>query len=246
MIYRKLIRFFLVAVLVVTFQSSYSLNNYDERLYGCFVSSNMAEWERVMTDLERDLDATQNIQIEFQLLHAQYGYIGFLIGSSKTIVASEYIAKADKHIEKLLKANPRWVEVIALNAAILAYKIAIAPYKVIYLGARSVWMLDDALEMDSDNPFVLIEKGNSKHYAPSFIGGNPQKAIAFYQKAANKIKESNQTKTWWYLNTLTQMALAAEKAKDYKLALKIYKEILSMEPNFKWVKDDLYPRILKK
>jgi tetratricopeptide (TPR) repeat protein len=93
---------------------------------------------------------------------------------------------------------------------------------------------------------VLIEKGNSKHYAPSFVGGDPKEAIVFYHRAITNLNGSNQTRSWWYLNTLTQIALAAEKAKDYKLASKTYKEILSIEPNFKWVKDELYPRFLKK
>ncbi len=244
-IFRSFILFLLPFIFVVKVGSANS-SVYDNRLYNCFVSNNMQEWQKVIVDLEMEFEATKSINTEFQLLHAQYGFIGFLLGSKRTSLGEEYIAKADKHIASLLKLNPKWVEVMALEAAIIAYKISIRPYKAPFLGPKSISLIDDALELEPNNIYALIEKGNSKHYAPSFVGGSPTEAIVNYQKAITNIKVSNKTKTWWYLNTLTQMALAAEKAKNYTLASKMYKEILSIEPNFKWVKDELYPKFIKK
>ncbi len=245
MIFRKFILFLLPFLFVVKVGSANS-SVYDDRLYNCFISSDMLEWQRVIVDLEKEYEATKSIKTEFQLLHAQYGFIGFLLGSKRTSLGEEYIAKADKHIASLLKSNPKWVEVMALEAAIIAFKISLRPYKAPFLGPRSMSLIDDALKLEPNNVYALIEKGNSKHYAPSYVGGSPTEAIVQYQKAITSIKSSNTTKTWWYLNTLTQLALAAEKAKNYTLASKTYKEILSIEPNFKWVKDELYPKFLKK
>jgi tetratricopeptide (TPR) repeat protein len=242
---RKTILLFALTSLVTISLNSHAYN-FDDKLYHCYISSDMVEWQKVIVDLEKELDVTKSSDIEFQLLHAQYGFIGFLLGSKRTSMAEEYIPKADLHIASLLKTNPDWAEVIALEAAIIAYKISISPYKVVFLGPRSIRLLDNALELAPTNVYVLIEKGNYKHYAPSFVGGNPKEAIIFYQKAISNLNASNQTRTWWYLNTLTQIALAAEKAKDYKLASKTYREILALEPNFKWVKDYLYPQLLKK
>ncbi len=245
MISRTFILFFLPFLFVVNTGLANS-SIYDDRLYNCFVSSDMLEWQRVIADLEKEFETTKSVKVEFQLLHAQYGFIGFLLGSKRTSLGEEYIAKADKHIASLLKSNPKWVEVMALEAAIIAYKISLSPYKAPFLGPRSMSLIDDALELDPNNIYALIEKGNSKHYAPSYVGGSPTEAIVNYQKAITNIKASSKTKTWWYLNTLTQLALAAEKAKSYTLASKTYKEILAIEPNFKWVKDELYPKFLKK
>ncbi|BDX39396.1 hypothetical protein CYCD_27510 [Tenuifilaceae bacterium CYCD] len=245
MISRKLILFALPFLLLANPISANS-SVYDDRLYSCFVSSDMLEWERVMVDLEKEFETTKSVKVEFQLLHAQYGFVGFLLGSNRTSLGEEYIAKADKHIANLLKSNPKWVEVMALQAAVLAYKISLSPYKAPFLGPKSINLIADALELEPNNMYALIEKGNSKHYAPSYVGGSPAEAIVNYQKAITNIKASSKTKTWWYLNTLTQLALAAEKAKNYTLASKTYKEILSIEPNFKWVKDELYPKFLEK
>lgn len=245
MIFRSFILFLLPFLFVAKVGSANS-SVYDDRLYSCFISSDMLEWQKVITDLEKEFETTKSVNVEFQLLHAQYGFIGFLLGSKRTSLGEKYIAKADKHIASLLKSNPKWVEVMALEAAIIAYKISIRPYKAPFLGPRSMGLIDDALEIEPNNIYALIEKGNSKHYAPSYVGGSPTEAIVQYQKAITGIKSSNKTKTWWYLNTLTQLALAAEKANNYTLASKTYKEILSIEPNFKWVKDELYPKFLKK
>jgi len=245
MIFRSFILFLLPFLFVAKVGSANS-SLYDDRLYSCFISSDMLEWQKVITDLEKEFETTKSVNVEFQLLHAQYGFIGFLLGSKRTSLGEEYIAKADKHIASLLKSNPKWVEVMALEAAIIAYKISIRPYKAPFLGPRSMGLIDDALEIEPNNIYALIEKGNSKHYAPSYVGGSPTEAIVQYQKAITGIKSSNKTKTWWYLNTLTQLALAAEKANNYTLASKTYKEILAIEPNFKWVKDELYPKFLKK
>ena len=245
MIFRSFI-LLLLPILFVIKSGSANLSLYDDRLYNCFVLSDMMEWQRVIVDLEKEFETTKSVKVEFQLLHAQYGFIGFLLGSKRTSLGEDYIAKADKHIASLLKSNPKWVEVMALEAAIIAYKISLRPYKAPFLGPRSMSLIDDALELDPNNIYALIEKGNSKHYAPSFVGGSPTEAIVNYQKAIANIKVTSKTKTWWYLNTLTQLALAAEKAKNYTLASKTYKEILAIEPNFKWVKDELYPKFLKK
>lgn len=245
MIFRSFI-LLLLPILFVIKSGSANLSLYDDRLYNCFVLSDMMEWQRVIVDLEKEFETTKSVKVEFQLLHAQYGFIGFLLGSKRTSLGEDYIAKADKHIASLLKSNPKWVEVMALEAAIIAYKISLRPYKAPFLGPRSMSLIDDALELDPNNIYALIEKGNSKHYAPSFVGGSPTEAIVNYQKAIANIKVSSKTKTWWYLNTLTQLALAAEKAKNYTLASKTYKEILAIEPNFKWVKDELYPKFLKR
>lgn len=245
MIFRSFI-LLLLPILFVIKSGSANLSLYDDRLYNCFVLSDMMEWQRVIVDLEKEFETTKSVKVEFQLLHAQYGFIGFLLGSKRTSLGEDYIAKADKHIASLLKSNPKWVEVMALEAAIIAYKISLRPYKAPFLGPRSMSLIDDALELDPNNIYALIEKGNSKHYAPSFVGGSPTEAIVNYQKAIANIKVSSKTKTWWYLNTLTQLALAAEKAKNYTLASNTYKEILTIEPNFKWVKDELYPKFLKR
>ena len=59
--------------------------------------------------------------------------------------------------------------------------------------------------------------------------------------------ESGAVKTDWnYLSLLPQIAKAYEELKDYKNAENYYRKILSVAPDFAWVKNELYPQFLKK
>jgi len=209
----------------------------------------MEVWNVVLNDLELSYKRSNDKEILFYTLHTQYGLIGYLIGVKQYSQSKRLIEKVESNIEKLLKINSKWVEVISLKAAIKAYKIAINPYKAPFLGPESNSLINQALTLDSNNPIALIEKGNSKHYAPTFVGGNPNEAIDYYEKAIQIIEKRSdykQVKTWWYLNALAQLALAAEKAGKPKIAKETYLKILKTAPEFKWVRDELYPKFLKK
>jgi tetratricopeptide (TPR) repeat protein len=109
-------------------------------------------------------------------------------------------------------------------------------------------LIDQALAVNPESIQANIEKGNSLHYAPSMFGGNPTDAVNYYKKAIKIFEEKNQgvpPQNWIYLNTLAQLALTYEKANQPENAQKTYKGILSIAPDFKWVKDELYPEFLK-
>lgn len=227
----------------------YDVDNVAERLYVCFTAGNMDEWARVVADLEQEFNVSKSTRVEFELLHAQYGLIGFLLSKQDELEAERYIAGAEDHIEHLLQVNPEYVEAISIKAAILAYKIAINPLKAFYLGPKSRGLIDRAMRIEPSNPFALIESGNFEHYAPLILGGSTAKAVKFYQMAIDRLLHLNggeAPKTWWYLNALTQLALAAEKAHNYPLATKTFEDILALEPNYQWIRDDVYPKYLKK
>ncbi len=237
-----------ILFLVFTGFSSYS-QDFQEKLYTSYLKGDMGVWAEVLNNLEQSYKTTNSNETLFNILHTQYGLIGYQIGLKNYSESKKLIEKAENNIEKLLSSNNKWVEVISLKSAIMAYKIAINPYKAPFLGPASNDLIEQALQLDSENPIALIEKGNAKHYAPSFVGGNPVEAQGFYKKAIQKIEgnsDKNLTRTWWYLNANTQLALSAEKAGNIKLARDTYDYILKIAPNFQWVKNELYPQFLKK
>lgn len=50
---------------------------------------------------------------------------------------------------------------------------------------------------------------------------------------------------WNYLSLLANMAEAYNELKEYDKAEQYYKHILTIEPNFLWVKNELYPNFIK-
>lgn len=223
-----------------------SVDNYDQRLYLAFVSGNMADWEKVLVELDALVAKSPTAANRFRLLHAQYGYIGYLLGVKQTDKAKRLIEKAEVHANHLARVPDYRSTANALQAALLAYRISISPYKAPFLGPKSASLIDEALALSPTNYYALIEKGNARHYAPAIVGGNPTEAVELYRKAIELIEKEYPTgkpKTWWYINTYTQMGLAAQKAGNKNLAKKIYQTILTMEPNYKWVKEELLPKV---
>ncbi|MGB4329527.1 MAG: hypothetical protein WBJ36_11650, partial [Tenuifilum sp.] len=175
-----------------------------------------------------------------------YGYIGYLLGVNKTSIAKQLIDKAEKQANILASIPTYQSTAKAMQAALLAYRISISPYKAPFLGPKSASLIDEALALNPTNYFALIEKGNARHYAPSIVGGNPTEAVELYRKAIELIEKENpasKPQKWWYINTYTQMGLAAQKAGNKDLAKKIYLTILGMEPNYKWVREELLPKV---
>lgn len=219
--------------------------NHQQRLLQSFKSGDMTDWVRVIEGLKGEYKKTQSNYILYDLTHAQYGYIGYLIGAKQTKQARQVLAEAEANIDLLLNSHPRNANALAIKGALVAYNISLSPLKAPFLGPRSMALIDESISIDPNAAQALIEKGNAAHYAPSMFGGNPIEAIRFYTKAIytleNQNSDNNQS-TWLYLNTQVQLALAFEKAKQIDNAKKTYLNILKIAPDFKWVRDELYPQ----
>lgn len=223
--------------------------SYDERLFISFKSGEMKDWVAVIDELEADYRRTKNSETLYEITHAQYGYIGFLIGSKNIKFARQYLVEAEKNIEILINEQPKNASSKALKGALLAYQISMSPYKAPFIGPKSMAIIDESLKLDSNSVQALIERGNAAHYAPSLFGGDPIEAVKYYSKALSILEKQNgklPPNTWIYLNTYTQLALAFEKAKQYRNAKQTYNHILTIAPDFKWVANELYPQFKKR
>lgn len=224
-------------------------SNFSCRLYQSFQTGNMTEWAKVQNEMNALYHKNPSNQLLFLITHAQYGYIGYLIGAKRNKEARNLIAITETNIEKLLKENPRWPDVLALKAALLAYNIALSPYKAPFIGPQSMSLISEALMHDPKSLQANIEKANASHYAPSMFGGNPLEAVEYYKVALRLMASKDGSRpacSWLYLNTITQLALAYEKAQEPELANATYKQIIQIAPDYKWVKDELYPKFKKK
>lgn len=145
----------------------------------------------------------------------------------------------------LLNSHPRNANALAIKGALVAYHISLSPLKAPFLGPRSVALIDESISIDPNAVQALIEKGNAAHYAPSMFGGDPVVAVKYYSKAIAALEKQNSNQqTWLFLSTQAQLALAFEKAKQIDNAKKTYLNILKIAPDFKWVRDELYPKFL--
>ena len=80
------------------------------------------------------------------------------------------------------------------------------------------------------------------------FGGSKGLALEHYLKAMKFMESSNDYKTnnWNYLNLLATIINAHIELNQYEEAKKYCIKTLAIEPGFDWVKNNLYPKLLKK
>ena len=174
--------------------------------------------------------------------------IGYYLGVENESKARYHLSKVEKNVDILLKKNPLWADIYALKGALYGFKIALSKFKAISLGMKSIDYIEKSLEMNNSCINCHVERGNQLFYTPGFVGGDKKKALKHYEKAVDLFKSNPVYKrnNWFYLTTMTVLAQGYEELKEYDEAKRVYREILAYEPDYKWVKEELYPGLLKK
>lgn len=216
--------------------------------YDAYITNRMDLWKIEMDKMELECQAENDMDMIFDLTLAQYGYIAYCMAMDRKKMAKDYVLKAVQNAERMLQYDPGWARAHALRGAIYGYEAGQAPYKAFILGTRAIKEVDRAFEIDPANPYIWMEQGNINLYKPRIFGGNKNDAIKDYLKAIELFEkdplfvESN----WLYLNTLLGLARAYNRTDRIKRADQSYQKILEVEPEFKWIRDDVYPKFRKK
>jgi tetratricopeptide (TPR) repeat protein len=238
-------KYFMVFILLIF--SVVSINaTYKSEIYKAYITSDMVKWKKIMDEMEQKPD--KSLAFTMELLNYQYGYIGWSIGNNKHKQAEQYLKLGEKHLAVLEKNSYKPSYVNAYKSAFYGYRIGLNKLQAPFIGPKSVECAKQAIKLDAANPYGYIQLGNSEYYMPAVFGGSKTLAIDYYKKA-EKLMEADKEmidQDWNYLSLMTQIALAYQETKQYKTAKAYFDKILKIEPNYKWVKEDLYPVILKK
>jgi len=214
--------------------------NYSTKIYEGFISNNMQLWQRTIDEMQK----AKHITLE--LINYQYGYIAWCIANDKISEGRKMLELANENLEMYFSNREKSAEYFAYKSAFLGYEIGLDKYKAPFVAKKSQEYLNKALFLDPNNYFVYLQKGHADFYKPSIVGGSKTRAIEYYKKALILYEKNYYNKKDWnYLALITDLIKAYMDINNYSEA-KIYAEkALKVEPNYKWVKEDLYPEILK-
>jgi tetratricopeptide (TPR) repeat protein len=217
-------------------------------VYKAYISGDMSIWKSGMTAILAAYDRSHDACLLFTLAEARYGYIGFMLGTEKKREVRPLIDTFESDIEKLSKYREYAAETEAFRIALLGFRMGLNPALSVTLGPKALKQIGSAMETDSLNAAVWIEKANSEVYMPAFAGGSKAKAAASFRKALSLFEtgEGLSDCNWRYLNTMVLLGQLLEKMEDFAGARDIYKKALSREPEFRWVRDELLPAVEKK
>lgn len=212
-------------------------------IYSAYVQGNMPLWEQTLADMEFLYSERPTNIVLYDILLAQYGLIGYYLGTGQNGKGSSHLEKAEEYLKRLAAARAYRATSLVFESAFLAYRISIRPIRAVQLGPRSYRLIDEAMELDAAYSRVWIEKGNAAFYTPSMFGGNKSDAITYYLKAI-ELMEKNMPNNhrWLYLSTLMALANAYETTGNLPGAIRSVEKALAFEPDFIWAKDEVLPK----
>lgn len=182
------------------------------------------------------------------LINYQYGYIAWCIDKKFSVEAKRYLKKSLDNLKQLEEKNFELSMVHAYKAAFVGFEIGLSPYKAPFIGPESLDNALKSLSLDSTNALGHIQLGNIAYYTPRMFGGSKTNAFGHYLKALDIMEKNNKfmVQNWNYLNLLATLINAYIETDQYELAKTYCIQALEVEPEFEWVKNSLYPQVLKK
>lgn len=219
---------------------------YKQKIYNAFLNGDMGTWKLTVDQMLQVKN--QSTDFKFELLNYLYGYIGWCIGNERKPEARRYLDVAEKMAIELEEKKVNLSLVHAYQGAFNGYNIALAPYKVIFFGSRSIKHVEKAIQIDKMNYFGYMQMGNIEYYKPPRFGGDKYKSINYFGQAKALIENDyfKSKNDWNYLNILVSIAKSYTALGKYQEAKKYYESLLRIEPNFTWVKNNLLPELNKK
>lgn len=214
--------------------------------YQAFIQNSSDMWEKITLRVEQETNPNNHKEV-IQLIHCYYGWTSTLIAHKKKKQATKNILKVEKIIQKSAKLYPNDSELLNYKGVFLGYKIALNKLQAILIGHQSSAYIEKAYKMSPQHPQIIFDKANSLYYIPKALGGDKEKALFFFKKVvAIYEQEKNTTHNWIYLQALTLTGRCYELTGNREMALKSYKKVMEISPEFTLVKEQLYPQLLNK
>jgi len=239
-------KLFLTLFLFTLAPEVFSESPYKKTFYNSFINREMYKWGSIIHTLDTSKN-TATIDQKLEVINYYYGYIGYLIGKKQHDIAGTMIIKGEKLIHQVLLASPKNATATSFKGSFLGFRMGMNKFKSFGLSRESFADINRAYTMDPQNVQALIDKGNILYYSPGLLGGDKEEALKYYLKGSRILEKNRDTdQNWVYLNLLTVIAMAYEKTDHPDQARQICEKLLHKEPNYRWMKDVYYPRILEK
>lgn len=236
-----------ILITFIVFLSVLRLNaDYKSDIYNAFISNDMGRWKKTI-DL-MNLEKSKSNDFILELINFQYGYIGWCMGNDRERDAEKYMALAEKNITILESRSYKPSFTNSYRSAFYGFRIGLNVIRAPFYGPKSIRYAEQAIKDDVSNPFGYIQYANCQYYMPEAFGGSKEKAIEYYLKALRLMESKAEWRDgdWNYLNLLTVIGKAYKEAGDSLTARGYYEKALAAEPAFMWIRDELYPEIIKK
>ena len=211
--------------------------------------------KQTMVDARSKFERAMNAEPEnkyavYYLAYAEYRLLTQSFSKKDDAMFDRMIDGAVEHCEKAIELGNGWCEPKAVLSALYGYKIAKNWMSAITLGPKSNSLVEEAMEKEPDNPRVLLIRGTSYFNKPGMFGGSVDKAQEDFARSVRSFEVQKDSSllepSWGYTDALTWLGKAYEAKEMNDKALETYKKVLTVNPNFGWVKYNLLPNLENK
>jgi len=161
-------------------------------------------------------------------------------------LTAKHLDEGIKHLETAVKLNNKFAEAYALLSGCYGQKIGIAPMLGMALGPKAGMSMQSALQLEPDNPRVILLDAIGMYYKPPMFGGSKEKALAGFQRAAELFDQEKITDPlqpdWGHPEAYAWLGVAYLDKNDNARARAALERALAIAPNYGWVKYQLYPK----
>jgi len=235
------------SVFIILFLSFFQIKaSFKSEIYSAYFDNKMDLWRNVIEKM--DAIPGKSNELILELINYQYGYIGYCISFDKRDEAKKYLHLAETNIEILESCNYNLSDINSYKSAFYGFRISLNPISAPFLKPKCIDCAETSIKLDPGLYLGYMQLGNIKFNMPSAFGGSKKEALEYYLKAKEVIEKYPESLSgdWNYMNLLITIGRTYTSLEDYSSAQKIYQSILGLEPGFIYVKDDLYPELLKK
>ena len=178
---------------------------------------------------------------------ADYRIAGLLEGESKD--PSEHLNAAVEHLKKATEIDPQAAEAYSLLSSVYGWQIGLSPMKSMLLGPRVGKAAQKAKQLAPDNPRVVLSAAISDFNTPEMFGGNKEKGLQGFQRAAELFAQEEPTDpiqpVWGHREAYAWLGIAYQNQGELESARAAFGKALEIDPDFGWVKYWLLPELEK-
>ena len=121
--------------------------------------------------------------------------------------------------------------------------------KSMLLGPRVGKAAQKAKQLAPDNPRVVLSAAISDFNTPEMFGGNKEKGLQGFQRAAELFAQEEPTDhiqpVWGHREAYAWLGIAYQNQGELESARAAFEKALEIDPDFGWVKDWLLPELEK-
>jgi hypothetical protein len=142
-------------------------------------------------------------------------------------------------------------ESLALLGSCLGVKMGFSPVSAMVLSSRAAGLFEAALKQSPTSPRVLMLKGISVLYTPTFFGGGAAKAMPILESAvkaaeAEAAPADPWAPSWGRAEAHTWLALAQLDAKQFREARLNVDKALALDPGYGFARFVVLPKLQSK